>query len=152
MNLDNQTRTSLAVVLIALLVTTGTLFVLGGFPGLLFGLGATLVWLLAPPVFAFAVGQAGVAAVVSIPYPPLIVVAELALLTILIGDNQLPATLRTWTLPVLGSTIVAVGVWTVSSYSLTAAAGFTLAGLAVLTYALHRYELLITDQLTEASS
>lgn len=136
----------------ALLGVTGALFVLGGVPGLLFGLVAAAAWTLTAPVFAFVIGQAGIAAVVDAPYPPLVVAAEFAVLALLVSDRSLPPTARTWGVPVLGSTALGLGVWVAYSHSLAAAAVLCLAGATALTYAVHRYELLVTDQLEEATS
>lgn len=144
--------TSPALGVLGLLITGCVLFVLGGLPGLLFGLVAATTWILVPPAFAFAVGQAGVAAVATPPYPPLLVIVEIALLAVLVSDTHLSANVQSQIIPALGIVLVAAGAWGASAHSLAAAAVVCLAGLTTLIYAVHRYELLITDQLTEASS
>lgn len=149
MILDNRSRRSVAVGAVAATGTVGVLFVLGGVPGLLFGLAATAAWVVAPPVFAFAVGQAGLAAVVEAPFPPVVAIGELTVLAFLFSDPDLPLTARTWALPALGTAVLAGIVWAAVGEGLAAVGVVCLAGLAVLAYAVHRYELLATGQLSE---
>lgn len=133
----------------AVLAVGSILGVLGGVPGLLFGATAVVVWLTTPPVFAFVLAQSGIAAVTSSPATPLVVVAELALLTMLLSDTRLDVSTRPIGGALLGVAVVAVGLWVMQPVSLWLTALGSLLGVSGLIYGVHRYELLATGQLSD---
>ncbi|MDL0125597.1 hypothetical protein PNP59_04210 [Halobacterium salinarum] len=132
---------------IAMLLAAGLLGNLGGVAGVLFGGAAIGAWLVGPPVFAFVISQAGVAAISPVQFSIPIAGMELALLVVLLSDSTVP-----WTATsrggaalcaILGGALIWVGqhlpTWQLA-----------LAVLAVATlciYGVHRYELLTTNQL-----
>lgn len=125
------------------------LFILGGLPGAVFGLIALTSWLVAPPVFAAAFAQAGLAAVATPPYSGLVLGVEVLLLVAFMSDPALPVSGRS---RVLGAaSIIAIGssYWLVRPQPAWIAALGCLAVLTALLYGVHRYELLSTSQLEQ---
>jgi hypothetical protein len=132
---------------LALLTAGSILTVLGGLTGAVFGIAAAIAWVAGPPVFAFVLAQAGLAALVSPPYSLLVALAELLLLVVLLSDPRVPWTGWSHTLAV-SAVAVLVGLgWLLQSLSLWGLAVGTVVMLAVFIYAVHRYELLVTHQL-----
>jgi len=70
----------------SLLALTGVLYTAGGHVTAAFGLAAAGAWLLGPPVFAFVLGQTGLAVVLTPASPALLAVGEVALLGLLFSD------------------------------------------------------------------
>lgn len=132
-----------------LIGTVAGLFLLGGLPGAVFGLTALGVWLVTPPVFAFVLAQAGVAAVTAPPYSTLVFGVEAALLVGVLSDSGIPFTIRSRVAAAGAVTAIAGGLWLNDAQPVWLAAGSTLAVVAVFLYAVHRYELLSTNQLEQ---
>lgn len=132
----------------AVLSVAAVLALLGGVPGLLFGVAAFIAWLVGPPIFAFIFGQAGLAAVTTSPYTPLVGITEIALVGIVISDPEIPLRPRTQGVALTGGLTLAGIIWLLRTDAIWTGALISLGGFGVLLYAVHRYELLITDQLT----
>jgi len=120
---------------------------IGGVPGIMFGIASVITWLVAPPVFAFVIAQAGLAALATPPYSLSVVAAELALFGVIFTDPVHP-----WTQQSRATTVICVGfltggLWIGRSRPVWSLAVGVLAVFAVLLYAGHRYELLTTRQL-----
>lgn len=131
----------------ALFIATAALFVLGGLNGVLFGAVAAVAWLVLPAGFAFTIGQAGLAAVTTLTISPPLIIAELALLALLVTDASIRLDLRAMTIPFFTIAVLGLGVYAVAGQSIIGAAALSLAGSAALVYTVHRYELLTTNQL-----
>jgi len=133
---------------LALLVVVPTLVTIGGLPGGVFAAAVVIAWLTAPPVFAFVFAQAGLAAVTSPPYPPIVLVGELGVLALAISDPRLPLQARTYGIAVGGVAVLAGAVWLTHTTALWGAVLVSLAGTGMALYGVHRYELLTTGQLS----
>lgn len=133
--------------LVAVLSAAALLSSLGGLPGVLFGVGAVGAWIAGPPVFAFVIAQAGVGAVFTPSFSLGVIGTELALVVVLLSDATLP-----WTnlsRGIAGGCAIFGGavIWGGQSLPTWQLAGLILALGALLIYAVHRYELLTTNQL-----
>jgi len=132
---------------IAMLLAAGLLGRLGGVAGVLFGGVAIGAWLVAPPVFAFVLAQASVAAISPTQFSLSVAGIELALLVVLLSDVTVPwtATSRgvTALCAILGGALIWVG-QPLPTWQLALA---VLAVATLFIYGVHRYELLTTNQL-----
>lgn len=133
----------------AFLGVAAGLFLLGGLSGAVFGVAALGVWLFAPPVFAFVLAQAGVAAVATTPYPALLVGVEATLFIGVLSDSRVPVTYLSRLAAGGSVAAIAGGVWLLASQSIWMLVIGTLAVVACLLYGVHRYELLLTGQLED---
>jgi len=127
---------------VSLVALTVLLYTAGGSVSLLFGLTAALAWLFGPPLFAFVLGQAGVAAFAPSMSLPTFILVELAVVLLLFGDVAIDSPIHNWSRAVLLGGIVAITtavVLTVQS-SLLAAGAVCLGAFGVLIYAVDRYE------------
>lgn len=132
-------RDTLAVA--SVLILTGILYVHGGKLAAMFGLSTIVVWLFVPPVFAFAVGQAGLAVSLTSAPAPAIAIGTLALLGLLVGDPDVPSSVRSWTGAIVGSGLVAAAIIGIIPHSMAIASLVSVGGFCVLGYVTHRYGL-----------
>jgi hypothetical protein len=120
---------------------------LGGVLGGLFALTTVIVWVTAPPVFAFAIAQAGVAALSTPPITLRIMAVELVVLAMVLTDTTLTITVRSHG-PAICALAITTGVlWLVQPHPIWIGSLVALTGLGLLVYATHRYELFTTHQL-----
>jgi len=131
---------SLAVVVVALTA-------IGGLLGAVFAFATAIVWLATPPVFAFVIAQAGLAAVIAPPYTLRVIIAELAVLTLVLTDTKLPVTIRTQGLALCWLAVITGVLWLAQPFDIWIGSLAALASIGLLLYAGHRYELLATGQL-----
>lgn len=144
---DYRNRLQQLAGVLSLLAVVAALAILGGFPGIIFGLAVVITWLAAPPVFAFVIAQAGLAAFSTPTGSSRFVAAEIAVVALLLSDRQLSVTLRTHGVAICYISLVAGAVWLLQPASIWVGAIVSLAGVAVALYTGHRYELLATGQL-----
>lgn len=148
MNLRTWLSPQRGLGILALLVVVPTLVAIGGLAGIVFAAAVSILWFVAPPVFAFVFAQAGLAAVTSPPYPPIVLIGELGALAIVGSDPRLPLQARTFGVAIGGLVVLAGAVWVTHTTALWGAALLSLAGMGILLYGVHRYELLTTGQLS----
>lgn len=132
---------------LAVVATAVLLGYLGGLSGIAFGVVAGVSWVLGPPVFAFVLGQAGLAAIATPPYSWLVVATECALIAVLLTDSRIPWTIQSRGIGLLAAAGLTTGIWLAQPMALWSVAIGCLTLIAVLTYGVHRYELLVTAQL-----
>ena len=125
----------------SLIGLTALLYTTGGQLAAAFGVAAIGAWLLGPPVFAFAIGQAGVAVVFTPADLSTLAAGELALLGLLLSDVDVPSPFHNWSVAVLLGGLVAAAVVGVLALerSLTTAAAVSVVGVGTVVYAVHRY-------------
>jgi|GEM_PF-1939918 hypothetical protein len=133
----------------SLLALTGVLYTAGGHVTAAFGLAAAGAWLLGPPVFAFVLGQTGLAVVLTPASPALLAVGEVALLGLLFSDVAVPAPVPAWSLAVLLGGVVGGAAVLALPTSIPLAATVILTGIGAVSYSVHRYALAIATGKTE---
>lgn len=133
---------------VAVLAAGALLALAGGIAGTVFAITAAVAWLFAPPVFAFVLAQAGVAALATQLPTPIIAATELTLLVVLLTDPKLPLTLRPRAAAIVATATVVAIAWVVHPVPSWVTATLVLSGIAAITYAVHRYQLVSTTKLT----
>jgi hypothetical protein len=139
-----QRRDGLGVV--GLLAVSGVLYEAGGAVPATFGVVIAVVWGLGPPVFAFAIGQAALAAVVSPSDLLVVAVGEAALLGVLLSDVEVPFPVRSWLSGLLLAGPVVAATAVPQSRSLWLGAATCVCGFGGLLYGVHRYERMAVPQ------
>lgn len=129
-----------ALGVVALLAVSGVLYQAGGGVPVAFGAAAAVAWVLGPPVFAFTIGQAALAAVVDPSELLLVGVGEAALVGVLFSDTEVPFPIRSWLSALLLAAPVVAATAVLQSRSLRLGAATYVCGFGILLYGVHRYE------------
>lgn len=134
---------------LGILTAAAVLTITGGVAGLTYGIAAGFLWVITPPVFAFIVAQAGLAAVTGTPLTPLVAAAELGLVGVLASDLQRFPRSAHAVAAIGGLCGVLVVTWVTVQSSMLAATAVVIVGCSVVLYAVHRYELIRTGKLPQ---